>query len=173
LHCYPAVWNKSKFNSSAQAMFLKGTKADLRFPKATYSTSLAFPVTFFLIFVNCTFTMTAPSFRCKFTFFPRKDLAVFKLKFSIQVSPLNFFLSNRRPTLLANGQFFSFKQNVQLYVLAFAVMLPRILTMFQTCNLQDYLMDTVCTLLLLSQMEQLTHASGERCVKVKLYTSIS
>src|SRR4030067_3103043 len=64
-------------------MFRNGILAVLRFPYGTYSTSIPFPIMPFLIFVNCTFTITAPSFRCKFTFFPRKDLALFKLKFSI------------------------------------------------------------------------------------------
>jgi len=32
--------------------------------------------------VNCTFTITAPSFKCKLTFLPMQDLALLALKFS-------------------------------------------------------------------------------------------
>ena len=74
-----------KFSNSAQATFLMSIWATLRFPYGIYSRKFLFPSSF-LIRLRYTLTITAPSFKCKFTFLPKKDLALFKLKVSI----LNF-----------------------------------------------------------------------------------
>jgi hypothetical protein len=81
--------------------------------------------------VSCTLIITAPSFKCRFTFLPRKDLALFKLKLSVANSPLNLLFGKAAPTLPADGQFFSLKENVQLDVLTLALVFPRIFAMLQ------------------------------------------
>jgi hypothetical protein len=50
------------------------------------------------------------------------------------LSPVKFFFGNTIPTLLADGQFLSFKENVEFDVFAFALVLPRVFTMFQPCE---------------------------------------
>ena len=62
-------------------MLLKGTRLILRFPYEVYSIRLFFPKPL-RIPVNCTFTITAPSFKCRLTFLPMQDLALLALKFS-------------------------------------------------------------------------------------------
>jgi len=62
--------------------------------------------------INCTFIITAPSFKCRLTFFPMYDLALLMLKFSIAFSPLLFLVSYFAPALLADRQFFAFYLNV-------------------------------------------------------------
>jgi len=51
---------------------------------------------------------------------------------SPQASPVNVFLSDAAPALPADGKLLSLEQDVQLDVLAAALVLPRILTMLQT-----------------------------------------
>ena len=63
-------------------MLLKGIRLVLRFPYGVYSMRLFFPEPL-RIPVNCTFTITAPSFRCRLTFLPMQDLALLPLKFSV------------------------------------------------------------------------------------------
>ena len=55
----------------------------LRFLRGVYSRRFPFPKSPFWILVSCTFMMTEPSLRCRLTFLPRKDLALFRLKLSI------------------------------------------------------------------------------------------
>jgi len=62
-------------------MLLKGIRLVLRFPYGVYSMRLFFPEPL-RIPVNCTFTITAPSFKCRLTFLPMQDLALLALKFS-------------------------------------------------------------------------------------------
>jgi len=99
------------FKSSAQAMFLSGMRVVLRFPHGEYSIRLFFPDPIWIP-VNCTFIITAPSFKCRLTFFPMYDLALLALKFSIVFSPLVFLVSYFVPALLADGFFFAFYENV-------------------------------------------------------------
>lgn len=60
-----------------------------------------------------------------------KDLALFKQKLSISLITPAFFVGQVAPALLADRKFFSFKENIELYVFAFALVIPRILTMLQ------------------------------------------
>jgi len=71
------------FSISAQAMLLSGNREALRLTEGEYSTTLLFFPTPLWSLVNCTFIITAPSFRCRLTFLPRNDLALLELKFSI------------------------------------------------------------------------------------------
>jgi len=66
------------FSSSAQAMFLSGMRVVLRFLHGEYSIRLDFPEPLWIP-VNCTFIITAPSFKCRLTFFPMYDLALLAL----------------------------------------------------------------------------------------------
>lgn len=71
------------FSISTQAMLLKDMQASLLFPYGTYSINLPFPKSALRRPVKCTFMITDPSFKCRFTFLPRKDLALFKPKLSM------------------------------------------------------------------------------------------
>ena len=71
------------FSISAQATFRSSIRVNLRFPYGLYSIRLPFPKLPFRMLVKWTFIMTEPSLRCRFTFFPMNDLALFKLKLSI------------------------------------------------------------------------------------------
>jgi len=99
------------FKSSAHATFLKGMWMALRFPHGVHTIRLFFPEPLWIP-VNCTFIITAPSFKCRLTFFPMYDLALLALKFSIVFSPLVFLVSYFVPALLADGFFFAFYENV-------------------------------------------------------------
>ena len=77
--------NMLGFNSSAQAMFLNGIRVTRRTPYGAYSIMLFFPKPL-CIPVNCTLIITAPSLRCRLTVFPKKDLALLALKFSILIT---------------------------------------------------------------------------------------
>ncbi|MGB9842628.1 MAG: hypothetical protein ACPLKZ_07970, partial [Candidatus Bathyarchaeales archaeon] len=59
------------------------------------------------------------------------DLALFKQKLSISLITPAFLVCQVAPALLADRQLFSFKENIQLYVLAFALIIPGISTMLQ------------------------------------------
>jgi hypothetical protein len=107
-------------------MALNGIRLAL-FPQVLYSSKLFFPEPFRIAF-NCTFTMTAPSLRCKLTFFPMYDFALLILKFSIQ-SPLLRLVSYFVPALLTNWQRFAFYLDVQFNVFALAMIVPRVFTM--------------------------------------------
>jgi hypothetical protein len=76
------------FSISAQAMVLSGKLVILRLPREVNSIKLLFFPAARCNEVNCTFTMTAPSFRCKLTFLPMYDRALFELKLSIFTIPL-------------------------------------------------------------------------------------
>ncbi len=73
--------------------------------------------------------MTDPSFRCRLTFLPMYDLALFRLKLSILL-PLHFFFSKASPALPADGTFFAFEHDVELDVFVKTRVFPRILTVF-------------------------------------------
>jgi hypothetical protein len=124
------------FSNSAQAMFRRGIRVLLPLPNGMYSTKLRFPKSFFLKPVNCTFMITAPSLKCKFTFLPKKDLALFKPKLSIDYSPVQLFVCNIIPTLFADWECFTPKQDVKFYVFAAAFSVPRILAMLHFGMLQ-------------------------------------
>jgi hypothetical protein len=47
------------------------------------------------------------------------------------ISPVKLFICHAAPTLLADGQFFSLKENVKLDVFAFTLVFPRVPAMFQ------------------------------------------
>ena len=47
------------------------------------------------------------------------------------IAPVKLFVRHAAPALFANGQFFSFKENVKLDVFTFTLVFPRILTMLQ------------------------------------------
>jgi len=49
----------------------------------------------------------------------------------VLISPVKLFVCHAAPTLFANGEFFSFKENVKLDVFAFTLVFPRILAMLQ------------------------------------------
>lgn len=85
----------------------------------------------FLMLVRCTFMMTEPSFRCRFTFLPMNDLALFKLKFSMFVSPFLFFFGYVGPALFADGYFFAVEHYVQFDVFAVAFVFPGVFAVFQ------------------------------------------
>jgi len=51
-------------------------------------------------------------------------------------SPFSFVLCYVAPALPADRQFFTFEEDVQFYVLATALVLPRILAMFQLTTLR-------------------------------------
>ena len=55
----------------------------------------------------------------------------------MSISPVQLFICHAAPTLFANGQFFSFKENVKLDVFAFTLVFPRILTMLQHVTLHS------------------------------------
>ena len=67
----------------AYAMFVMGIFLLLMFLNGMYSISFVFPSSACLMFFNLTFTITAPSFRCKLTFLPMYDFAMFTLKCSM------------------------------------------------------------------------------------------
>jgi hypothetical protein len=46
-------------------------------------------------------------------------------------SPAQLFIRDATPTLLANGQFLAFEENVKFNVFAFALVFPRVFTTFQ------------------------------------------
>lgn len=97
---------------------------------------LPFPKSSFRMPVKSTFTITDPSFRCRFTFFPMNDFALFKLKLSIgSFAPVYFFLGYIAPALFADRQFFAFHHYIQFDVFAFAFVIPRIFTVFQFFDL--------------------------------------
>ncbi len=74
-----------------------------------------------------------PIFQMQINVFTQKRFSTVQTKIlHMSRPPLEFPVSYRAPTLLANGQFFSFKENVKLDVLAFTLVFPRILTMLQT-----------------------------------------
>lgn len=70
---------------SAQAIFRSGTRTPFRLPCREYSIRLLFFPAPLWSFVNCTFIITAPSFKCRLTFFPTYDLALLALKLSITI----------------------------------------------------------------------------------------
>jgi hypothetical protein len=116
------------FKSSAQAMLRSGMRFVLRFLCKVYSIRLFFPEPLRIPFSR-TFIITAPSFKCKLTFFPMYDLALLAPKFSIVFSPLVFLVSYCVPALLADGYFFASYKNVEFYIFAFASVFPRVFTM--------------------------------------------
>jgi hypothetical protein len=76
------------FSISAQAMVLSGKLVVLRLLLEVNSIRLLFFPTPRCSAVSCTFTMTAPSFRCRLTFLPMYDRALFELKLSKFTIPL-------------------------------------------------------------------------------------
>jgi hypothetical protein len=70
--------------------------------------------------------MTEPSLKWRFTFFPRKDFAVFKLNLSI-LSPFELSVCNLAPASFADGQFFALHLDVDFDVTTLALFVPRIL----------------------------------------------
>ena len=79
-------WIRLRFSISAQAIYLSGRQVALRFLLA-YSIWLLFLPSPLWSAVKCTLTITAPSFRCRLTFLPIKDLALLALKLSIFTIP--------------------------------------------------------------------------------------
>ena len=77
--------------------------------------------------------MTDPSLRCRFTFFPRRDFALFTWNLSI-FSPLLVFVRHLAPASLADGAFFSSEEDVKFDFVVFAFVLPGVLTMFHVCE---------------------------------------
>jgi len=49
-------------------------------------------------------------------------------------SPVKFFIRYATPTLPADRPFLPFKENVEFDIFAFALVLPRVSTMFQPCE---------------------------------------
>jgi hypothetical protein len=135
-------------------MVLSGMRLVL-FPQVLYSSKLFFPAPFRIAF-NCTFTMTAPSLRCKLTFFPMYDFALLTLKFSIQ-SPLLLLVSYFDPTLITNWQRFTFYLDVQFNVFALAMIVPRVLTVLHIISS----LHRFWCFLFLSQMPKQHLARGE------------
>ena len=147
-------------------MLRKGIRDALRFPKGTYSTNIPFPTTPFLILVNCTFTITAPSFKCKFTFFPRKDLALFKPKFSIAFHHSTSFSAIDAQHCRQMGSLSPLKR---IYSLMFSLLHLCFQGFLQRSKLQTSKTSSrrnVCQFLFLRPPQKITLSSVERCVKV-------
>ena len=61
------------------------------------------------------------------------DLALFKQKLSMVLITPVFAVGYAIPAVLANGQLFTPKENIQFNVFAFAFIVPRISAMLQHC----------------------------------------
>jgi len=126
---YPLVNMKFRFNNSAHAMLFNGTRSVFLLPKAMHVTMFSLLNSSFIISESRTFTITEPSFKCRFTFLPRKDRAVFTPKPSIS-SPLLILFCQFAPALLADWFSFSSENDVQFNIVVFAFPVPRVLTSF-------------------------------------------
>ena len=87
----------------------------------------------FLISDRCTFIMTEPSLRWRFTFFPRKDLALLTWNLSI-FSPFPVLVCHSSPTSSADGAFFSSEEDVEFDLVVLALIVPRVLAVFHVCE---------------------------------------
>lgn len=129
LPIYPLASMKFRFNNSAHAMLFSGTLNVFLLPYAMHVKKFSLLNSSFMISESWTFIITEPSFKCKFTFLPRKDRAVFTPKPSI-VSPLQVFVCQFAPALPADWLSLSSENDVDFNIVVVAFTVPRILTPF-------------------------------------------
>ena len=152
---------KFRFSISAQAMVRSGKRVVLWLLLGVNSIRLLFFPATRCRAVSCTFTMTAPSLRCRLTFLPMYDLALLELKDSML--PVLFLVGDFVPALLADGQFFAFYLDVEFDVFAFAAFFPGVFTMFHFFVSEE----EVWWFVLLRGVWKRLFGCGEGWVKVK------
>ena len=155
---------KFMLSFSAHAMFLSGTRLAFRLPDGEYSTRLLFFPTFLSIFVNCTFIITPPSFKCRLTFDPINDLALLAQKLSMFTSPL--LVQRFCSSIVDISVMFLLLVGCRVLYFHFCMHLSK---GFYNVPL-FFLKSCCCIFLLLRRMFKLLADAGEGLLKVKLYT---
>jgi len=116
--------NTSQQNLANLAVSIRNIFNKVSFPKIAFSN----PSQLYIYYHRTVFQVQVHVF-------PEKRLGTVQTKIlHASTSPVKFFIRYATPALFANGQFLPFEENVKFNVLAFTLIFPRILTMFQPCE---------------------------------------